>query len=369
MKEKIYSLDEMLTFGKHRGMTLREVVCDPEKKDPMYVQWLIAKVRGFALNKKAASFCYRNGVIDSEDVKMNTFKRKEIEPRLEKGESMKSLLAKLMFDLTHERQYIPTGFRDLDRIIGGLEKGHLYLLAGGVSIGKTSLALNLAHRLASQQKKHVVYFTLNESNRQLATRMMANLSGEQGPVLNRVSEMSEEEKNDMVSKAEMLSDLPIIFNDKSAWTLDELVIHCQMMHMTQLADVIIIDPIQNIASDGSTFNDRMTRIVQRLKRMAKDCNVPVICLSSLSRMDETDRQQPSMREMRGSGALEDCADMVMLLSGLDDPRYADRPADEAVIRLNIAKNRKGNTGVLYLRFSKSKSLFSDGCIPFDDREY
>ena len=255
---------------------------------------------------------------------------------------------------------LSTGLMDLDRKINGLNKSDLILIAARPGMGKTSLALNVALNAAKKSGKTIAFFSLEMSREQLGMRLMSNESfvDNQKLVTGRLSE-DEWAKIGLASSA--LSQTDIRVDDNPTITVAEINAKCRRLDNLAL---VVVDYLQLMTSSGerSSSNENRQQIVsdisRALKIMAKELNVPVICLSQLSRANESRQdKRPMLSALRESGAIEQDADIVLFLYR-DDYYHEDSP-EKNVAECIVAKNRHGETGTVRLQWLPQFTTFSD----------
>lgn len=248
---------------------------------------------------------------------------------------------------------IPTGIGDLDRMITGLNRSDLILLAARPGMGKTSFALNIAKNAACKSKKTVAFFSLEMSKEQLASRLLSTEALVSGTKL-RTGKLSDEEWARLIPASDVLSKAQLYLDDTPGITISEM--KSRLRRLKNL-DLVIIDYLQLMASGRRIENrvQEISEITRNLKIMAKEMNVPVITLSQLSRASEqrTDHR-PQLSDLRDSGSIEQDADIVLFLyregyyseKGADAPANADMNSGECL----VAKNRHGETSTVKLHW-------------------
>lgn len=241
---------------------------------------------------------------------------------------------------------IPSGIGDLDRVITGLNRSDLILLAARPGMGKTSFALNIARYAACTAKKTVAFFSLEMSKEQLASRLLSTEALISGTKL-RTGKLSEEEWSRLIPASDVLSNSELYLDDTPGITITEMKSRLRRLHNL---DLVIIDYLQLMAS-GRRIDNRVqeiSEITRNLKILAKEMNVPVITLSQLSRASEKrDDHRPQLSDLRDSGSIEQDADIVLFL--YREGYYADKNADNAAAQTSdmnsgeciVAKNRHG----------------------------
>ena len=288
----------------------------------------------------------------------------------ERGESLEpiGLVLHKVFDrlteLAQSDSEIPglsTGLVDLDRKINGLNRSDLLLIAARPAMGKTSFALNIALHVAKKYRQTVAFFSLEMSREQLAMRL---LSGESFVDSQKMAtgKLSDEEWTKLAVASAALSQTDIRVDDNPSISVAEMNAKCRRLDNLGL---VLIDYLQLMTSagNGQTSNNAnrvqvVSDISRALKIMAKELNVPVICLSQLSRANEsrTDKR-PMLSDLRESGAIEQDADEVLFIYR-DDYYHPDTP-EKNVAEIIVAKNRHGETGTVKLQWLPQFTTFSD----------
>ena len=254
---------------------------------------------------------------------------------------------------------LSTGLHDLDRKINGLNKSDLLLIAARPGMGKTSLALNVALNVAKSTDKTVAFFSLEMSREQLATRLLSNESFVDNQKLT-TGKLDEEDWGKLSLASSALSQTDIRVDDNPAITVAEMNAKCRRLDNLGL---VVIDYLQlmTAAAPGKSGENRVTvvsEISRALKIMAKELNLPVICLSQLSRANEsrTDKR-PMLSDLRESGAIEQDADSVMFIYRDD---YSNENSEEKnIAECIVAKNRHGETGTVKLQWLPQFTTFSN----------
>ena len=255
---------------------------------------------------------------------------------------------------------LSTGLVDLDRKINGLNKSDLLLIAARPGMGKTSLALNIALSVAKNTDKTVAMFNLEMSREQLAMRLLSNESFVDNQKL-VTGKLSDEEWVKIGTASSALSMTDIRIDDNPSITVAAMNAKCRRLDNLGL---VIIDYLQLMTNSGYGGNrgDSRVNIVsdisRSLKIMAKELNVPVICLSQLSRANEsrTDKR-PMLSDLRESGAIEQDADCVLFI--YRDDYYNENSEEKNVAEIIVAKNRHGETGTVKVQWLPQYTTFSD----------
>ncbi|MDR3766026.1 MAG: replicative DNA helicase [Butyricicoccus sp.] len=252
---------------------------------------------------------------------------------------------------------LTTGFRDLDHALTGLNKSDLILVAARPGMGKTAFALNIALNAAKASKKDVVVFQLEMSKDQLAGRFLASEALIESQKL-KTGNLSEDDWIKIARATNVLAKTRIYVDDNPAITVAEIKAKCR-----RLGDglgLIVIDYLQLMQSGGRRSDNRtqeVAEISRSLKIMAKELNVPVVCLSQLSRAAEQRAdKKPMLSDLRESGAIEQDADIVLFI--YRDDYYNDDSENKNVAEILIAKNRHGATGSVNLQWIGQYTTFS-----------
>ena len=255
---------------------------------------------------------------------------------------------------------LSSGLMDLDRKINGLNKSDLILIAARPGMGKTSLALNITLNAAKKSGKTIAFFSLEMSREQLGMRLMSNESFVDNQKL-ATGQLSEEEWGKIGLASSALSQTDIRVDDNPTITVAEINAKCRRLENLGL---VVIDYLQLMTSSGERYSSNENRqqivsdISRALKIMAKELNVPVICLSQLSRANEARQdKRPMLSDLRESGAIEQDADIVMFLYR-DDYYHEDSP-EKNLAECIVAKNRHGETGTVRLQWLPQFTTFSD----------
>ena len=286
----------------------------------------------------------------------------------ERGDSLEhigTILHKVfdhLTELSESDSLIPglsTGLRDLDTKINGLNKSDLLLIAARPAMGKTSFALNIGLNVAKKYRSTVAFFSLEMSREQLAMRL---LSGESFVDSQKMAtgKLSEDEWSKLCMASAALSQTDIRVDDNPSITVAEM--NAKLRRVDNLG-LVIIDYLQlmNSSGYGKGSENRVQavgEISRSLKIMAKELNVPVICLSQLSRAVEsrTDKR-PIMSDLRESGAIEQDADAILFL--YRDDYYNLNSEEKNVAECIVSKNRHGEVGTVKLSWLPQYTTFAD----------
>ena len=254
---------------------------------------------------------------------------------------------------------LSTGLSAVDRKINGLNKSDLLLLAARPGMGKTSMALNVALSAAKASGKTVAIFSLEMSKEQLVTRLLAN----EGLIENTrlaTGNLRESDWEKIAQAASVLNQTNIRIDDNPLLTVADMNAKCRRLENLGL---VVIDYLQLMTSaggkgySGENRQQAVADISRMLKIMAKELQVPVLCLSQLSRANEKrEDKRPMLSDLRESGAIEQDADIVMFL--YRDDYYNEDSEKRNIAECIVAKNRHGETGKVELRWMPDYTAFS-----------
>ena len=295
---------------------------------------------------------------------------------------------------------VPTGFKDLDKKLGGLHKSDLIIIAGRPSMGKTALGTNIAFNCAIkyleekdefQNKKivdggKVAFFSLEMSSEQLATRILAEQTKISGDKM-RKAELNKQDFNKIAKSTSELENLNLIIDDNPVLTIPTLRARARRLKRLHDINLIIIDYLQLMSSSSNNRNDgrvqEISEITRGLKSIAKELNIPIIALSQLSRqVEQREDKRPQLSDLRESGTIEQDSDVVMFIyresyylerlepirkSEEDDMKYNERVSRWQQLtnenynkaEIIIAKQRHGPIGSIKMHFDANYTKFSD----------
>jgi replicative DNA helicase len=261
---------------------------------------------------------------------------------------------------SHETEVtgIPTGFIDLDRLTSGLQRSDLIILAARPSMGKTSLALNVAHSIAVKGKLPVGIFSIEMAAEQLAQRLISLQSNVESQRL-RSGRMSDADWDNLIQGIGVLSEAPIYVDDSPGLTLAEMRSKARRLHSEQGLGLLIVDYLQLMT--GSSSENRVqeiSAISRGLKGIARELNVPVMAVAQLSRApDQRPDHTPILSDLRESGSIEQDADIVMFI--YRDVKYNSETERPHVADIIVAKHRNGPTGSVHLFYQEALMKFLD----------
>ncbi len=279
------------------------------------------------------------------------------------SEITRSYLADLDYLYQHRGAVIgiPTGFGDLDREMGGLQKTDFVILAARPKVGKTAFALNIARNAAAGGFR-VGFFSLEMGKKQLMGRLMSMQTGIDSQYL-RSGRIADYEWETLVQAGDALESLPIWIDDTGALSTTALRSRARRMQEEHGLDLLIVDYLQLLQARneaGKRYENDVqetTEVSHALKALAKELDIPVLALSQLSRkVEERADKHPMLSDLRQSGSIEQDADIVLFL--YRDELYHD-DAPKGVVEVNIAAHRNGPVGDIELRFDAAHTRFSD----------
>ncbi len=296
-----------------------------------------------------------------------------------RGMSHISAVMNEVWDTIKERQAagesfpgISTGLVDLDRRISGLNNSDLIILAARPGVGKSSLAMNIGVEAAKHSGKSVAVFSLEMSRAQLGLRLVSTECAMDNKKLTTGRIVGEDEWSRVAMAVANLSQARMYIDDDASLSVADINAKCRRIEDLGL---VIVDYLQLMTSAGGAprASDNRQQVVsdmsRSLKLMAKELNVPVICLSQLSRANESrasGQRRPMLSDLRDSGAIEQDADIVMFL--YRESYYEDDTENPNVAECIVAKNRHGETGTVMLEWRPEFTTFRNLAYQYDDED-
>lgn len=259
---------------------------------------------------------------------------------------------------------VPCGFSELDRLTSGFQPSDLIIIAARPAMGKTSFVLSIARNVAVNYKIPVAIFSLEMSSVQLATRLLSTESQITSENL-RKGMLSDEEKNKLNIALNNLSESPIYIDDTPALTMFDLRTKCRKLKQKNNIQLIVIDYLQLMvgSNDGgnSTREQEISSISRGIKALAKELNVPILCLSQLSRKVEQRQgnQKPQLSDLRESGSIEQDADIVMFIYRAEYYKLEPENSIPGSAEIIVGKHRNGPTRSLFLQFVNHYAQFKE----------
>ena len=255
---------------------------------------------------------------------------------------------------------VPTGFKDLDEKLAGLQASDLFILGARPSMGKTAMALNLAHNVALQAKQPVLIFSLEMSKEQLVDRLLSMESGVDAWAL-RTGNLTDADFEKIGQAMGALSEAPIFIDDSPGITVSDLRTKARREAHQRPLGLIIVDYLQ-LMSGGSKFGNDFNRVQEiseisrGLKGVARELNVPIVAAAQLSRSVESRPNKiPELADLRESGSIEQDADVVAFIYRED--YYNPETDRKNITDILIKKHRNGPTGGVELYFDREKQRF------------
>ncbi len=285
--------------------------------------------------------------------------KNQIKKEISISESVVSVISDLEeIALGKEIGIIRTGLNDLDSIIGGLKNSELSILGARPSMGKSSLALKIMRNVS--ERIPVLIFSLEMSHKSITTKL---LSMESGMSYFKIStcKMNQAEKANLSKSALTLNKLKIFIDDTPSISIFEIKSKSKRLKLKENIGLIIVDYLQLIKSKADTREREIAIISQELKSLAKELDIPVLCLSQLNRsLEQRSDKRPNLSDLRESGSIEQDADMVFFLYrdeyyGIETDENGN--STKGVTELCVAKNRNGATGMIKLLFKHDTTDF------------
>jgi len=284
-------------------------------------------------------------------------------PKNQKFTSLKDALPEAFerLERLHEHKEslrgIPTGFKDLDNLLSGLQKSDLVILAARPSMGKTTLALDIARMCAIHHEKSVGVFSLEMSAQQLVDRMLAAESRVNAWNLRTGRLSADSEFSKLRDSLDKLSKAKIFIDDTPGNSIVRMKAISRRLKAEKGLDLIVVDYLQLMTTSKNydSMVNQVTEISRSLKSLAKELDVPVLALSQLSRAVESRGGKPRLSDLRDSGSIEQDADVVMFIHRED--RGKDESEKTNIAEILIEKHRNGPTGKVELYFDEKTTTF------------
>ncbi len=259
---------------------------------------------------------------------------------------------------------VPSGFKEFDQLTAGLQKGDLIIIAGRPSMGKTTMAMNIAENAAFGQKLRLptAIFSMEMSTEQLAFRLISSL-GQVNQSHLRNGRFSDEDWPRINGAIQQMSEAPLFIDDSGSLTPTELRARSRRLKREHGLELIVVDYLQLMQVPGTKENraTEISEISRSLKALAKELQVPIIALSQLNRsVEQRTDKKPVMSDLRESGAIEQDADLIAFIYR-EEVYDADTPR-KGIADINVAKQRNGPTGEFRLTFRGEFTRF-DNYVP------
>ncbi|WP_422927344.1 replicative DNA helicase [Singulisphaera sp. PoT] len=252
-----------------------------------------------------------------------------------------------------------TGYIDLDDMTGGFQQGQLIIVAARPSMGKTAFALNICEHAALALKVPVLFVSLEMGQVELAERLLCARSRVDGHKIRTGQNLAHRDLTQLSNSFNELRESPLFIDDTPSRNMLQITANSRRLKSRADLGLIVLDYIQLVDSDESrdSRQEQIAKISRRLKTLAREMKVPVIALSQLNRaVENREDRRPRMADLRESGAIEQDADMVLLLHR---PEYYDPNDQPGVAELIVAKNRNGATGTVKLSFLRNIMRFEN----------
>jgi len=256
---------------------------------------------------------------------------------------------------------VPSGFEALDKITSGFQKTEFTIIGARPSMGKTTLALNMAAHIAIELRHPVAFFSLEMSDRSLLMRLISSEARIDSNKF-RNGFLTKKDFASMFQAADRINPAPLFFVDMQPMTILDIQAMARMLRTQEKVEIIFIDYIGLITSENprQARFEFISEVSRSLKGLARELDIPVIALSQLSRDLEKEKRMPNLADIRESGSIEQDADMVMFI---DRDRELDKTQEEQSkdkgqkVKLIVAKNRNGPTGIVDLTYLKPFTKF------------
>ncbi|MDP6792555.1 MAG: replicative DNA helicase, partial [Anaerolineales bacterium] len=266
----------------------------------------------------------------------------------------------LLYDNRGKIVGVPTGFRDLDTLLGGMQKSDLIIVAGRPGKGKSAFMVSVALNAARMHKQRVALFSLEMSNEQVMQRMVAQETHIDSHQL-RLGELENDQMDSFIHSVNLLSDLGIYLDDTPSISAMQLRAKSRRLAAEVKLDLIIVDYLQLMVADVRRDANRVqevSEISRSLKALARELHVPVLAGAQLSRgVEQRAGQRPLLSDLRESGSIEQDSDVVMFLHHPDE--WDENPQRKQVTELLVSKHRNGKTGSMELVFLPAYAQFVD----------
>lgn len=285
----------------------------------------------------------RDQIVNIHDLLVEAFER--IDARLQRGEGTGT----------------PTGFRDLDNLTGGLHESELVILAARPSMGKTALATNIAEHVAIKCEVPTLFVSLEMARLELAQRMLCS-QGRIDANKFRSGFLSGEDRQKLVEASAHLGKAPLFVDDTPARTVTEIAACARRLKRREKLGLLVLDYLQLVQPDNpkDPRQEQVARMTRRLKALARELQIPILCLAQLNRQPEATREshRPRLSHLRESGAIEQDADVVLFIHR-EEYYHPDNEDEKGKADLIVAKQRNGPTGTVKLAWLARYTRFED----------
>ncbi|MFC1975067.1 replicative DNA helicase [Chloroflexota bacterium] len=254
---------------------------------------------------------------------------------------------------------IPTGLSDLDRLLGGLQRSDMIVMASRPGMGKTSMAISIGMKAAKIYHKKVAVFSLEMSDEQVTQRVISAEAGIDTRRL-RLGDIKEDEWGTFIQSTNLLANASVFIDDTPAISIGDFQSKARRLHAEHGLDLLIVDYLQLMRSGRRTNSrqEEITIIAQGVKALAKELNIPILALSQLSReCEKRHDKRPILSDLRESGSIEQEADIVLFI--YRDEVYNSDTEFPNIAEIIVAKHRNGPTGIFSVYFKKHLAQFVD----------
>ena len=299
-------------------------------------------------------------LVEQAETKLFSVSQQQIKQNLVSLEDVLAASFERLDDLHKDKKKlrgIPTGYKDLDGMLAGLQRSDLFILAARPSMGKTAFVLNIAHNVAVDAKEPVLIFSLEMSKEQLVDRLLSMESGVDAWAL-RTGNLTDNDFEKIADAMGTLSEAPMYIDDTPSITVSDIRTKARREAHKRPLGLIIVDYLQ-LMSGGAKFGgsdnrvQEISEISRGLKGVARELNVPLIALSQLSRSVESRSPQiPQLADLRESGSIEQDADIVSFL--YREEYYNPESEKKNIMEVHVKKHRNGPTGNVELYFDRDK---------------
>ncbi len=278
---------------------------------------------------------------------------------------LKSLLEQAMIrigeraEAKHPLTGVATGYFDLDDLTGGFQPTQLVILAARPSMGKTALALNICEHVAIELKRALLFVSLEMGRFELAERLLCARAKVDSNKLRTGQNLGPREINMLGRAFDDMKEAPLFIDDTPSRNMLQITANARRLKLRHKLELVVVDYIQLIDAEENrdSRQEQIAKISRRLKTLARELQVPVIALSQLNRgVEQREDRRPRMSDLRESGAIEQDADLVLLLHR---PEYYDINDSPGIAELAVAKNRSGATGTVKMTFLKNFTRFEN----------
>ncbi len=260
-----------------------------------------------------------------------------------------------------EIDYLLTGYSEFDKLVAGLQKSDLIIIAGRPSMGKTAFAMNIAQDIVFKQQKKVGFFSLEMSAQSIALRMLSSLSSvSQQKIRTGDYESSATDTKSVTSAIEMMQECDFYIDDTAAISPMDLRSKARRMKRDCGIDMIVVDYLQLMSIPRYSENrvNEIAEVTRSLKAIAKELDIPVVALSQLNRgVESRNDKRPFLSDLRESGSIEQDADLIIFL--YREEVYDQNTDQKNIAEIRVEKHRNGPTGVVRLTFVPHCTRFED----------